>query len=223
MILYKIKRNYEEGGLLQVFERAAKKASYLLYHTNNAYWFRMDLNRGIREFPTDVTISINLDSPTDTIEYIRKHGYYYPEEINVGLGAGHIFASLKLDGKTIGYNKTGFGKIYIADFKRVYEFPPAVAFTYDTYIDRKFRNRNYGALLLSGVCRLLKQKGFRSIWAHIPPWNTASEAMHRKLGFERQKRISYYWVAGIAWTTDDPVRFIELVESRHRTVPMQEC
>lgn len=213
-IYSKIKQSYTDGGITQVLRKGISKASYLLYHTNNAYWFRMDLQEEIKDSPPDRNISVHFDMPYDTIEYIEKHGCYNPEEISTGLPMGHLYTNLKYRGKIIGYNKTGFNSVYIEDFKRVYQFPKNVAFTYDTYINPEYRNRSYGAFLLSKVCINLKEKGFKSIWAHIPPWNNASESMHRKLGFQHQhKMIAYYWFAGIAWTTCNPVRFIARVEN----------
>ncbi len=212
-IYSKIKQSYRDGGITQIVKKSIRKASYLLYHANNAYWFRMDLQGEVKSFTSDGNVSVYFNTPHDTIEYIKKHGCYYPEEISTGLTMGHMYTNLKYRGKIIGYNKTGFNSIYIEDFKKQYLFPQNVAFTYDTYIDPEYRNRNYGAFLLNRVCNNLKQKGFKAIWAHIPPWNKASESMHRKLGFQRQKMIAYYWVAGIAWTTCNPVRFIARVEN----------
>jgi len=213
-IYSKIKKNYTDGGIAQVLRRGTSKALYLLYHTNNAYWFRMNLQEEIESSPPDGHVSVDLDSPEETIRYIQTHGYYYPEEINTGTRMGHLYASLKYNGRIIGYNKTGFRDVYIEDFKKVYRFPDGIAFTYDTYVDPEYRNRNYGAFLLGRVCSHLKEKGFRSIWAHIPPWNKASESMHRKLGFRKYEFIAYHWIAGIAWTTTDPVELIRRTEDR---------
>lgn len=211
-IYSKIKQNYLEGGILQVLNKSIKKMSYLLYHTNNAYWFRKDLRGGIENFDCDRDIYVDFDNPEETIEYIKNYGYYYPMEIMIGLKEGHLYTSLKYKDKIIGYNKTGYSKVYIEDFKKVYQFPDGIAYTYDIFIDPYYRNRGYGLFLLTEVCKHLRHKGFKSIWAHIPPWNKASEAMHQKLGFEKQKMISYFWIAGISFITINPVKFIQHIE-----------
>jgi len=57
-----------------------------------------------------------------------------------------------------------------------------------------------------------KNRNYKTIWGHIPPWNKASEVMHLKLGFQRYQMISYHSIAGISWTTCNPVKLIQRVE-----------
>lgn len=213
-LLNKIERNYKAGGLKQVFIRGIKKIQYLIFHSNHAYWYRNDLNNLYTpKNRVNEDISVDFDQPHETIEYIKNFGYFYHKEIEIGLKEGHMYTSLKLHNRTIGYNKTGFNNVYIEDFKKVYRFPPGVAFTYDTYIDPNYRNKGYGAYLLYNVCTYLKSKGFRSIWAHIPPWNKASIVMHEKTGFQKKEYIAYFWVIGFDWNTIDPVELIKSFES----------
>jgi ribosomal protein S18 acetylase RimI-like enzyme len=211
-ICEKLRENYRHGGLSEVLKRSVSKISYLLYHSNNAYWFRLNLGNELKEFPSEEGISVHDDNPDETIQYIRDHGYYYPMEITTGIREKHLYTNLKSRSQIIGYNKTGFSRVYITDFGREYLFPEDTAFTYDTYVHPEYRNRNYGAFLLNNVCRQVKKMGYKSIWGHIPPWNTASVAMHQKVGFVKQRRINYYWVAGISWMNRDPIELIRRVE-----------
>ncbi len=211
-IYSKIKKNYKDGGIAQVFKKGIKKIVYFLYHTNNAYWLKFDLRDKIINYPYEEDIVVNLDERKETIQYIKEYGYYHPMEIKTGLSEEHLYSNIKYKGKIIGYNKTGFSKVYIQDFKDVYQFPQNIAYTYDTYIDPEYRKRYYGTILLSEVCRYLKLKGFKSVWGHVPPWNKASIALHKKLGFKQHQLISYYWIAGISWTTSNPVKFIRRIE-----------
>ena len=213
----KIRKYYVEGGSAEVLRRLKGKLSYLVYHTNDAYWFRMDLRGEIAHLPVDEGIVVDFDNPDQTIRYIREHGYFYPREIETGLSVGHLFSSLKYEGETIGYNKTGYLRVYIQDFRREYQFPDEVAFSLDTFIESTYRGRKFGGFLLSEVTRKLKSRGFRSIWGHIPPWNSASVNMLQKLGWSRQKRIAYYWVLGVSWITTDPVRYIKQIEKLSRS------
>jgi len=210
----KIKNNYNEGGISNVLRAGIRKVSYTFYHTNNAFWFRMDLRDKIKDIDHDGNISLNIDDRDNSIEYIKNYGHYYPEEINVGLYANHLYSNIMYNNKIIGYNKTGFSDLYIQDFKQIYKFNKNIAFTYDTFIDTAYRNRNYGSCLLRSVCNYLKQKGFKSIWAHIPPWNKASEAMHKKIGFKKYTTISYYSVAGVSWMSKDPLKYIQYIENQ---------
>jgi ribosomal protein S18 acetylase RimI-like enzyme len=208
-----VKQQYKEGGLIRVLSKGVNKILYLLYHTNNAYWFRMDLRDGIRDLSCNGNISVSFNNPDGTIQYIKDYGYYYPKEIGTGLVAGHLYTSLnRYKGKIIGYNKTGYSNVYIEDFKRVYKFPHNVAYTYDIFVDPNYRNQNYGTFLLGKVCMHLKKRGFKSIWAHIPPWNTSSITMHQKLGFKRHILIRSYWVAGISWASTNPISYIQHIE-----------
>lgn len=212
-IYSKIKRNYTNGGMMQVLGRGGIKVSYLLYHTNRAYWFRRDLEEVIGNVSIKDDFDVYFNDPNETIRYIKDYGYFYQMEINVGLPEGHLYTSLKYKGKIIGYNKTGYRRVYVQDFKREFRFPGNVAYTYDTFIELEYRSRNLGAFLLNEVCKSLKEQGFKSIWAHIPSWNNASISMHQKLGFKRHQQISYYWVAGVSWTTRNPVKFIQQIEN----------
>jgi len=212
-IYSKIKSNYKEGGVTQLLERSINKASYLVFHTNNAYWFRMDLKEKIKNMQVRDGFHVHFNRTGETIQYIKDFGYFYPMEINIGLPEGHLFTSLKHNDKIIGYNKTGYGNVYIQDFKNAFKFPDNIAFAYDTFIDPKYRNQNLGAFLLNSVCENLKGLGYKSVWAHIPPWNIASISMHQKLGFKRQQLISYFWVAGVSWLTKNPVELIQQVEN----------
>jgi len=212
-IYSKVIQTYMDGGAEQVLKKSLQKIRYLIYHTNNAHWYRLDLrNVTIENNMQYNDITVDLDNKYETISYIKEYGYYYPMEINIGLVANHLYSSLKYNGKIIGYNKTGYSKVYIEDFKKVYTFPDKVAFTYDTFIDPKYRNRKLGTYLLGEVCKKLKEQGFKSIWAHISPWNIASITMHQRLGFKKYSLIIYYYVLGISWTTYNPVRLIQHFE-----------
>ncbi|MBI5055390.1 MAG: GNAT family N-acetyltransferase [Nitrospirae bacterium] len=208
----KFKKNYAEGGTTQVFRRGLNKSFYFLYHTNRAYWYKADLSKEKKEIIVDENIHVDFDNKEKTIQYIRDYGYYYPMELITGLQEGHLFTGLRHKDKIIGYNKTGYSFVYIEDYKRIYRLPERIAFTYDIFISPEYRGRNYGAFLLGSICNYLRHKGYKSIWAHIPPWNKASESMHGKLGFKRQEMIAYYHIAGISWTTKDPGKLIQQVD-----------
>lgn len=210
----KIARHYHSGGLLQVVRAGISRITHFVFSTNNAYWFRMDLTREIPAAPIHDDVTVQCNEPEITIEYIRQFGYYYSEEIDVGISTKHLFSNLRYQGNIIGYNTTGYTNVYIQDFKRVYAFPKDVAFAYHTFIDPKFRNRNLGFFLLGEICRVLKNRNYISIWAHIPPWNKPSIAMHTKLGFQQHGMIRYYSLCGFSWTMKDPVEFIRRVEGK---------
>jgi ribosomal protein S18 acetylase RimI-like enzyme len=212
----KIARNYHSGGLLQVVRAGISRITRFVFNTNNAYWFRMDLTKEISAAPLHDDVTVRCNEPEITTEYIRQFGYYYPEEIDVGISTGHLFSNLRYQGNIIGYNTTGYINVYIQDFKQVYAFPRNVAFTYHIFIDPKYRNRNLGFFLLAEICRVLKNRGYVSMWAHIPPWNKPSIAMHTKLGFQQQGMIRFYSLFGLSWTTKEPIKFIRYVEEQCR-------
>jgi len=199
--------------MYHVFRKGIQKTSNFLYHTNDAYWYRADLNDQEEIIFNNEDISVDFSDQDKTIRFIEEHGYYYPREMEIGLIEGHLFTSIKSKDKIIGYNKTGFKSVYIDDFKRIYQFPLNVAFTYDTYIAPEFRGHGYGLMLLYRVCSYLRNKRFKAMWGHIPPWNKASEVMHRKLGFQRYQMISYHSIAGLSWTSCNPVKLIQRVEN----------
>lgn len=196
----------------RLLERGVARAARIMFYTNNAYWFRMSLEEEVRQICVADDFRASFGDPEETIRYIKDFGYFYPMELDIGLSEGHLFANVKHEDEIVGYNKTGYGKVYIQDFKKAFLFPERVAFTYDTFIDRKYRNRNLGAFLLNEVCKKLRELGYKSLWAHIPPWNHASISMHQKLGFRRLQLISYYRVAGVSWVTENPVKVIHRIE-----------
>jgi ribosomal protein S18 acetylase RimI-like enzyme len=211
-IYSKVRLSYVQGGITQVIRRIIKKITYFFYHSNNAFWYRLDLRSEFVEFHNNVNAYVEFNNFNQTVQYIKEYGYYYPSEIKTGVIEGHIYPSIKIRNSIIGYSKIGFSKVYIEDFKRTYQFPENVAYIYDSYIAPEWRGKKFGAFLIYQVCIYLRQRGCISVWAHIPPWNKASLATFEKIGFKRQKLISYYWVGGLFWTTKNPIKLVYLVE-----------
>ena len=214
-LIHKISYNYKEGGTSQVLKKGIKKLGYKIFHTNSAWWYRNNLSsfKQPAQMVADKSLSIDFINTSETIKFIRNFGYFYEDEIIVGAKEGHYFTSLKLNDRTIGYNKTGFNRVYIEDFKDIFNFPANVAFTYDTFILPEYRNKGYASFLLANVLSRLKENGFKSIWAHIPAWNKASEKMHGRLGFQRVRFVRYYNILGLSFLSTNIFKHIYITES----------
>lgn len=213
-IINKISYNYKEGGISQVIKRGIKKIGYQIFHTNSAWWYRNNLSsfKIPAQIFTDKSLSIDFINTSETIKFIRNFGYFYEDEIIVGAKEGHYFTSLKLNDRIIGYNKTGFNRVYIEDFKDIFNFPANVAFTYDTFILPEYRNKGYASFLLANVLLRLKENGFKSIWAHIPAWNVSSERVHTKLGFKKICFVRYFHLLFFDYLSTNIFKKIEFIE-----------
>ncbi len=63
----------------------------------------------------------------------------------------------------------------------------------DIAVDREFRGRGLGDLLLTGVIEACKVLGVRSLFLEVRESNSTAQALYRKTGFsEIMKRRAYY-------------------------------
>ena len=114
------------------------------------------------------------------------------------------FPHIKYNGDIIGCIKIGFKNVYIKDYKKIIEFPPKIAFIYDTYIVPEFRGLNLASFMINEVSCFLRNKEYRAVLCHIPHWNTPSIKAYSKVGFKRLKSIRWIKILGFDFLTTNP-------------------
>jgi len=111
---------------------------------------------------------------------------------------------VKSGGEIVAYLKVGFGRVYVLDFGRVFDFPPGTAFIYDTYVTPELRGRNIAPFLIDRTSEFMKERGYSEIYCHIRVKNQASINAYRKCGFEQLRIISSFTVLGFNFSSFDP-------------------
>ena len=110
----------------------------------------------------------------------------------------HLWPSVRTNGQIIGCMKIGFGKIYIADYDKVIEFPEKMAFIYDAYVLQEYRRKGVATYLKSQVLKFLKAQGFNKIGSHVPPWNKTMIHINEKMGCKKVRFIRYFRIFGVS-------------------------
>ena len=195
----KIKKIYEENGIIGTAARGLKKVSRYLVETNSAFWMERDLSIPVPKQKSAIPVELNLYSNQETIDWIKscpEDWIYNPKEIEVGLKEGHQYPNLKHNGEIIGYAKIGIGRVYIADYKKVISLPKGTAFCYDYYIVPKYRGRFLSLYLIAETLRWAQAEGFKLAMGHIPPWNTASILIIERLKFKKRRYVRHFRFLG---------------------------
>jgi len=158
-----------------------------------------DLSEGFPQISCNIPLEINISNPEETVDWIKNHGepwMYVPREIEVGLREKHLFANVKYNQRIIGYCRVGIHRVYISDYRRVFELKQGSAFIYDSYVVADFRNQGVITFLKIKIMEELRRRGFKKIRNHVPPWNTASLKVSDKLGFKKTAHVRHIRILG---------------------------
>jgi ribosomal protein S18 acetylase RimI-like enzyme len=174
-----------------------------IFTTNRAIWFDKDLTEELKDHQAKIPVKFDTTSTSETIEWLKsqKQSWLFvrPKEIVTALKYHHCWASIRYNGQIIGYMKIGFGKIYIADFDKVIEFPEKMAFLYESYILQEYRGKGVATYLKSQALKYCKAQGFKNVGSHVPPWNKSMIHINEKLGCKKIRFIRYFRIFGISF------------------------
>ncbi len=185
-----------DEGIRPFFEKSLQKIARMFFLTNEAIWFKKDLNDWVVTGEPDLPIEISFSSQDRIVQWLRKNSASFPwicseREIEVGRSEHHIYPYATYEGEIIGYFKIAFRRVYIRDYDMVIQLPPGTAFIYDTFTLPEYRGKRIGFFLLTAITRYLKSQSYRKLWCHIPAWNGASLNLYRKAGFEEVSPIRF--------------------------------
>jgi ribosomal protein S18 acetylase RimI-like enzyme len=202
----------KEEGLAAFFGRAAKKAYSLVFRTNNAVWYRLDLKNAAAPDPAG-PVKVVFSSGGEIIRWIREKSAEYPwiyieNELNTAVRENHIFPCATIGGEIAGYVKIGFGKVYVHDFNREISIPPKDAMIYDTFVLPEHRGKKVALTLVTGAADYLKSRGYERLWCHIPDWNVASSTLYRRAGFREIKRIRFVRLMSFGFFNLNPEKML---------------
>ena len=179
----------------------AGKTIRFMFTTNSAIWFERNLTEKLVEYKPKIPVKIDMNSTNQTIEWLKNQKDKWvinPKEIAAALNYNHCWPSINTNGKIIGCIKVGYNTPYISDFNRVIEMPDNMAFIYDSYILKEYRDKNLVTYLTAEVLKFLKEKGYTRAGVHVPSWNKASIRVCEKLGFKKIIFIKYFRVIGLS-------------------------
>jgi len=183
-------------GLWSFFGKAISKCTELAYTTNVAYWFCRDLSDPIQHVPERTGFHVEVSTDERIVNWLKRHhkafGWLYiPEEITAKEAYGHHYLTAVHKGEIIGCIKIGVNGIYVLDFDRILRIPTRTAMIYDTFVLPEYRRKGVCSCLIDESLKLLDSEGYRSVWCHVPPWNTPSIKAYSRAGFKRMARIRF--------------------------------
>ncbi len=199
-------------GLAALLKRSARKAYSLVFRSNNAVWYRLDLaSAPAGAGPGHVKVAFPTGG--EIIRWIREKSAEYPwiyieEELKTAGRENHVFPYATVDGRIAGYVKIGFGKVYVQDFNREITLPAKDAMIYDTFVLPEFRGRRVALALVNEAAGYLKGRGYERIWCHIPEWNVASSTLYLKAGFREVERIRFVRLMSFGFFNLDPEKML---------------
>jgi ribosomal protein S18 acetylase RimI-like enzyme len=171
-----------------------------IWNYQKAVWLVRDLSVVVQRNRTSLPVEIDFSHPEKTMDWLVKEnmlGTADPRELKVAREYKHLLPLVEIEGEIVGYLKIGFGKVYVLDFEREFDFPNGVAFIYDTYVAPSLRGQNVGPFLIDRVAELMKEKGYTRIYCHIRVKNLISIRAYQKCGFKPMKTISWFSLFGL--------------------------
>jgi len=198
--IQKAKKIYKHLGLMGFLQQGLTKIISKIYLTNHAIWFKRNLHEKIIDYSPKIDAKIQFGRKKETLKWIKSFGkdwMYNPKEMEIAKQENHHIVGVTSEGKTIGYIKLGFGRVYIQDYEQIINFPSQKAFIYDTFIQPELRGQGLAKYLINESIKFLKDKGFEEAVCHIPQWNKASISAYQKVGFQAVKRIRFAKVLGV--------------------------
>ncbi len=171
------------------------------FMTNKARWYRLHLDGLETHSETEASVTFGFMTFEEAISFFRENHKSFPwmyikEEMDVARESGHLFPCLRDNGEIAGYIKLGTGKVFILDFGRVLCIPSTALFIYDTFIAPSHRGKGLASFLIKKTSQSARENEFRTVWCHIPSWNTPSVRAFGKAGFEPIGEIRFARILG---------------------------
>jgi len=191
-------------GVWKYCGKVMSRCKDLAYTTNEAFWFHRDLSEAIHDLQREGEFGFEICANDKIVTWLREHqksfGWLYiPEEIRLKEAFRHCYPVATHGEKIIGYIKIGLTRVYIMDYDRILCLPQQTAMIYDTFVLPEYRRRGVCSYLIDESMRLLSTEGYKNLWCHIPPWNTASIRAYSQAGFKKVARIKFVRIFGCSF------------------------
>jgi len=204
-VIGKVRETYRRDGLAVVLKEITRK----IWDYQRAVWMIRELSVDSPKNKPLLPVEIDYSHSQETIAWIRRQnisGTADHKELDIAIKYKHLFPSVKLENKIVGYIKIGFDKVHVLDFRRCFDFPAKVAFIFDTYVDPKLRGKNIAPFLIDDVSEFMKEKGYAQIYCHIRVINSASIKAYQKCGFKPLRTIRWFNFFGLNFFSSSPER-----------------
>ena len=100
------------------------------------------------------------------------------------LGCGEVFIIIFHKGDIAGWNWFAIGDVKCADFGCNLKLRAGQAYSYNTFVNKKYRGFNLATRLVVASETHLKTNKIESVWGIIYDWNVASQKAFIKAGYE---------------------------------------
>jgi GNAT superfamily N-acetyltransferase len=195
-------------GIVKFFRPILDRMPSFIFESNNHVWFVKSFDE-IPEIEPRISITLNVtrEEFEETFNWIKRNGRLWglwEKEKEVAVQEGHYWINAKHNRNIVGFMKIGFGKVFISDYRKTIRFPKNVIFTYESYVDPRFRGNRIQPYIRSEVCKFFKRKGFTKNVSYIHDWNTPSIRAATHFGMKKAKTIYYYRILGFKVLTDSP-------------------
>ena len=111
------------------------------------------------------------------------------KEAKERLNRNYRFVVLEHNEEFIGWTWDAVGSIYIPELEEIVKLKEKEAFSFNTYIEKSYRNKGLNKIMLHGKIRFLRNEKFKKEWGHIWSWNIPSLKSFTGMGWEI---VGYY-------------------------------
>lgn len=146
------------------------------------------------EFSAKRVMNINGLLETKIKKALLRMDFHPPFDIKEAkrrLKDGYFFIILEHNGEVIGWSWAAVNSIYIPEIEKEVNLGNRTAFSFNTYINKHYRNKGLNRLLFQMQLKSLSEEHFSIIWGLIYSWNENSIKSLTAMGWEITARYYY--------------------------------
>ncbi len=198
-----------ERGINKFFRPILQRVPSFIFEANNHVWFERHLNSEQIEINPEIPLTMNLSNSefNETFNWIKEKNFLwglYEKEKEIAIREGHYWINVKFNGSIIGFEKIGFGKVFISDYRKTIEFPKNIIFIYEYHVLPEFRSKKVAQYMTNENFKFFQKKGFTKALTYIHNWNTPSIKSMTHSGMKRIKTVYCYRTLGLTFLTSNP-------------------
>jgi GNAT superfamily N-acetyltransferase len=205
----KLLQIFREKRVVIFFRPIIQRTPRYIFERNNHIWFSRNLDEEEIEVEPKIPVSINFSRSefNETLDWIKANNLlwgHYEKELKVAINGGHYWVNAKSEEKIVGFMKIGFGKVFISDYDKIFQFPQNTVFLYEMRVVPEFGGKKIASYLLNESCKFFKRQGYTKALGYSHKMNAASHKSLSNAGFRGKKTIYYYKILGFKFLTSNP-------------------
>jgi GNAT superfamily N-acetyltransferase len=152
-------------------------------YTNNQELKSEKLNISVKRIKTiDKNVESKLQKALSRVDF--RPPPFDVEEAKKRLNNNYHFIVLEHNGEFIGWSWDAVGFIYIPELQETITIKDKEAFSFNTYIEKSYRNKGLNKITLHAKIQSLHKEKFRKEWGHIWSWNKPSLKSFTHMGWQ---------------------------------------